>query len=100
MAGNLSAPSLDGLLDEDNHDVEALERLEARILEMVEQLREARRKQLSAEKETVRLKDELAEKERTIEKLQAQRDDGQQGRKVVRSRIESLLDRIESLEQS
>ena len=100
MAGNVSSPSLDGLLDEDNHDVEALERLEARILEMVEQLRDARRKQVAAEKESARLKEELAERERTIERLEALRDDGQQGRKAVRSRIESLLDRIESLEQS
>ncbi len=84
----------------DNQDVEALERLEARVLRMVEQLRDARSRQLAAEKEAARLRDELSERNKRIAELEARSDEGQTTRKVVRNRIESLLDRIEGLEQS
>ena len=100
MAGEQGSASLEQLLGEDNRDVEALERLEARVLEIVEQLRETRARQLAAEKDVELLRHELAEKDRLIEKLEAERSDDQTSRKAVRGRIESLLERVESLEQS
>lgn len=99
VAANQTVNPLDGLLGDDNQDVEALERLESRVLDMVEQLRDARGRQLAAEKETSKLREQLSEKERRIAELEARSDEGQSTRKVVRSRIESLLDRIETLEQ-
>jgi chromosome segregation ATPase len=99
VAGNQTANPLEGLLGDDNQDVEALERLESRVLDMVEQLRDARTRQLAAEKETARLREQLSEKERRLAELEARSDEGQNTRKAVRGRIESLLDRIEALEQ-
>lgn len=99
MATDSSAPQLDGLLSEDSQDVEALELLEARVLDMVQQLRDARGRQQAAEQESVRLRAELAEKSAKLTELETLANEGQSSRKVVKSRIESLLERIETIEQ-
>jgi len=74
--------------------------LEARVLDMVEQLKEARNRQLAAEKEATRLRGELHDKNQRIAELEARSAEGSNSRKAVRNRIESLLDRIEAMEQN
>lgn len=74
--------------------------LEARVLDMVEQLKEARSRQASAERDAAKLREEVNEKNKRIAELEARSAEGNSSRKAVRSRIESLLDRIESMEQN
>ena len=78
--------------------VSALEKLEGRILDMVEQLKESRRRQLAAEEEAAALRKQLAAKEQELEQLQSQTSDAAGERDEVRRRIEGLLDRIDSME--
>ena len=100
MASDQTAPQLEGLLEADSQDVEALEMLEARVLDMVDQLKEARARQLAAEKEAAKLRTEISDKNNRIAELEARSSEGQNSRKLVRSRIETLLDRIEALENN
>jgi len=88
-----------GLLDDHAEDLAPLEQLEKRILEMVDQLREARRKQAAADQEIGRLRSALAEKEKQLERLNAAQEQVESGKREVRSRIESLLDRLDSVEE-
>lgn len=94
-----SEVSTGGLLDERAEELAPLEQLEKRILDMVEQLREARRKQAAADQEIGRLKAALADKEKQLEKFQTEQAQVETGKREVRSRIESLLDRLDSLEE-
>ena len=78
--------------------VSALEKLEKRILDMVEQLKESRRKQASAEAEAAELREKLNAKERELEKLQDETSEASADRDEVRRRIEGLLERIDTME--
>ena len=82
----------------DTENVTVLEKLEERIVQMVDQLQQSRRKQAAAEKEAADLREELAEKERELDELRATQSDAAGDREAVRQRIEGLLDRIDSME--
>lgn len=94
-----SEASAGGLLEEKGDDLAPLEQLEKRILDMVEQLQEARRKQAAADQEIGRLRSTLADKEKQLERLHAEQEQIESGKREVRSRIESLLDRLDSVEE-
>ena len=98
MEGHSEA-STGGLLDERPDELGPLEQLEKRILDMVEQLREARRKQAAADQEISRLRAAVADKEKQLERLSAEQAQVESGKQQVRSRIESLLDRLDSIEE-
>lgn len=80
-------------------DVEALDRLESRVLEMVEQLREAKRQLAEAEKESARLREKLSEAEERGDAVEKERSRTLAGREEIRKRIEALIGRIESMEE-
>lgn len=82
----------------DAQQVSALEKLEGRILDMVEQLKESRRKLQAAEQEAADLREQLAQKERELSELRSESDEAASDRDEVRRRIEGLLDRIDSME--
>lgn len=92
-------PALEDLLESENEDLAAFERLESRILEMVEQLRAARRAQAEAEKVAAHGKKLLAEKDKLIAELEERQAGAVSDRGAVKRRIEGLLERIESLEE-
>jgi len=78
-------------------DLNALERLENRIVEIVEQLRSARALQQEAEQETENLRGQLEEKELKISQMRALTSGSDAQQSEVRRRIESLLERVEGL---
>ncbi len=84
-------------MTDETSDINALERLESRIVEIVDQLRSARALHQEVEQEAEMLRGQLEEKEREITQLRAltSGSDAQQGE--VRRRIESLLERVEGL---
>jgi|GEM_PF-2319612 len=82
----------------DVENVSVLEKLEERIVDMVEQLKQSRRKQAAAEKEAAELREELAGKERELDELRSSQSDAEGDREAVRRRIEGLLDRIDSMD--
>jgi hypothetical protein len=90
---------MERLMVDETVEVEALERLEGRILAMVEQLREARRLQAAAESETEKLRLALKESESRAEAAEAEKAETRSSSREVRRRIETLLDRIESMEE-
>ncbi len=78
-------------------DLNALERLENRIVEIVEQLRSARALQQEAEQETENLRGQLEEKELKNAQMRALTSGSDAQKSEVRRRIESLLERVEGL---
>ena len=82
----------------ETQDVEALDRLESRVLEMVEQLREARRQLAASEDEAAQLRQKLSAAEERVRAVEGERTNTQAGRDEVRRRIEALIGRIESME--
>lgn len=78
-------------------DLNSLEKLETRIVEIVEQLRSARELQQEAEQEAEKLRGQLDEKEREIEQLKVLASGADGTRGEVRRRIEGLLEKIEGL---
>ena len=85
-------------MSNETQDVEALDRLESRVLEMVEQLREARRQLAASEQEAERLREKLSEAEQCARAVETERTSTLAGRDEVRRRIEALIGRIESME--
>lgn len=85
-------------MSNETQDVEALDRLESRVLEMVEQLREAKRQLAASEQETARLRQKLMEAEERARTIETDRTSTLAGRDEVRRRIEALIGRIESME--
>jgi hypothetical protein len=85
-------------MSNETQDVEALDRLESRVLEMVEQLREARRQLAASEQEAARLREKLSEAEQRARAVETERTSTLAGRDEVRRRIEALIGRIESME--
>jgi hypothetical protein len=85
-------------MSQETQDVEALDRLESRVLEMVEQLREAKRQLAASEQETTRLRVKLTEAEERVRSIESDRSSARAGRDEIRRRIEVLIGRIESME--
>ncbi len=82
----------------ETQDVEALDRLEGRVLEIVEQLREAKRRLAAAEQETERLRERLREAERRARTIDSNRTKTRADQDEIRRRIEALIGKIESME--
>ena len=76
----------------------ALETLERRVQDLLDQLRAVRATRTSAKDELDALRQKLAERDRKIESLTAQLRNGQKLRDDVRQRVESLLDRVGEME--
>ena len=93
------AKALNGTADFDAPDVAAFERLEERILALVEQLREERRRGRAAQEEIESLRARVVDRERQIERLGKDQSQAETARREVRDRIESLLTRLESIEE-
>ena len=79
--------------------IDALARLEERILETVEQLRIARREKAQAETEIAALREQLAESERQDRKRIAELDSFRAERRQILERVEKLLSHIDTLSQ-
>ncbi len=75
-----------------------LDALERRVLAMVGALREARAARSSAEAEAAALREQLIEREAEIAQLK-KRIEQDDLRAVVRERVQSLLRRVDELEQ-
>lgn len=86
-------------MSNETQDVEALDRLESRVLEMVEHLREAKRQLAAAEDEAARLREKLRHAESRAETIDQDRSKTQAGRNEIRKRIEALIGKIESMEE-
>ena len=78
-------------------DINALEKLETRIVEIVEQLRSARELQHEAEQEAEKLRGQLDGKEQEITQLRTLTNGAEGQRSEVRRRIETLLEKIDGL---
>jgi chromosome segregation ATPase len=85
-------------MPDETQDVEALDRLESRVLEMVEQLREAKRQVAASEQETARLRERLSEAENRARAIESDRTSARAGHDEIRRRVEALIGRIESME--
>ena len=77
--------------------LQVLDKLEGRIQGAVERLRTAQRERSEAEKEAARVKSLFGEKDSEIERLRVQVGELRSERDEVRSRIEALLEKIETL---
>jgi DNA repair exonuclease SbcCD ATPase subunit len=86
-------------MSNETQDVEALDRLESRVLEMVEQLRETKRQLAAAEQESSRLREKLSQAESRAQATETDRARARAGQDEIRRRIETLIGRIESMEQ-
>ena len=86
-------------MSNETQDVDALDRLESRILEIVEQLREAKRQLSASEQESRRLREKLAEAENRAKVIESDRTKTRAGRDEIRRRIESLVSKIEAMEE-
>jgi chromosome segregation ATPase len=87
------------LLESENAGLEVLERLERHVGRLVEELREARHGWSAEKGRAAELERLIGEKDRQIEQLLATGEERESERRDVRRRIESLLERVESLEQ-
>ena len=80
----------------DSESLASLERLESRILNTIEQLRESRRRQAQAEENAAHFEGLLSGKEQEIERLTAEIEEIRSERREVTRRIESLLNQIDA----
>ncbi len=76
-----------------------LETLESRIEDAIERYRSAQQAQQAAEQEAGRLQGIVSEKEEQIVRLTRDLAEAQAERDRVRSRIEALLQRLETIEE-
>ena len=81
-------------------DETAFEELEQRVLQLVTELKEAKRREALAVDEATELKVALADKDRVIERLRAARGKTERGREAIRKRVEALLVRVEKLDKA
>jgi len=98
QSGAAPAPDLEGVIDRDQQEVAALDRLERRVIETVDQLRDARRRLAKAEEHAQALQKELSERDREISRLTATQEESEKSRRTVRTRLENLLERLDSVE--
>ena len=85
------------LLAADADETAALDLLETKIIGIVDQLKEARTLRERAESRAAELEGKISELEGTVNQLRSQNSAADKVQKSVRSRVESLLDRIESI---
>ena len=82
-----------------NPDDVAFAKLEQRVLGMLTDLRDAKRRETEALRAAAELREALAEKEQEIERLRSAGGESERNREAIRERIESLLGRVDELEQ-
>lgn len=75
----------------------ALDLLETKIIAIVDQLKEARELRERAESRAAELEGKISKLEETVNHLRSQSSAADKTQKSVRSRVESLLERLESL---
>lgn len=85
------------LLTPDSDETAALDLLEAKIIAIVEQLQESRTLRARAEARAAELEGKIGELEETVNQLRSRNSASDKVQKSVRSRVESLLERIESI---
>ena len=79
--------------------LQSLDRLESRIRESANLIREAERKRAAAEEEAQRLLSLFHRKDDEIERLTHENEELRRERDEVRARIEALVERIDSLQR-
>jgi phage shock protein A len=75
----------------------ALDLLETKIIAIVDQLKEARALRERAESRAAELEGKISKLEETVNHLRSQSSAAEKAQKSVRSRVESLLERLESI---
>ena len=81
----------------DTDETTALDLLEAKIIAIVDQLKEARTLRERAEARAAELEGKISQLEESVNQLRSQNSAADKVQKSVRSRVESLLERIESI---
>ena len=81
-------------------DEAAFEHLEQRVLSLLAELKEARRRETLAREQVTELKEALEDKDRIIERLRSARGEAERGREAIRKRIEAILLRVEKLDKA
>jgi phage shock protein A len=85
------------LLTADADETAALDLLETKIIAIVDQLKEARILRERVEARAAELEGKISELEESVSQLRSQNSATDKVQKSVRSRVESLLNRIESI---
>jgi phage shock protein A len=85
------------LLTTDADETAALDLLETKIIAIVDQLKESRTLRERAESRAAELEERMSELQQTVNQLRNQNSAAEKVQKSVRSRVESLLERIESI---
>lgn len=85
------------LFTAESGETAALDQLETKIIAIVEQLKESRTLRERAEARAAELEKKVGELEETANQLRRQNSAADQVQKSVRNRVESLLERIESI---
>ena len=85
------------VLTADADQTAALDLLEAKIIAIVDQLKETRTLRERAESRAAELEEKISELEESVNRLRSQNAAADKLHKAARSRVESLLERIESI---
>lgn len=85
------------LLTAEPDETSALDLLEAKIIAIVDQLKETRTLRERAESRAAELEAKISKLEETVNHLRSQSSAAEKTQKSVRSRVESLLERLESI---
>ena len=85
------------LIAAETEETAALDLLEAKIIAIVDQLKEARTLRERAEARAAELEGKISHLEESVNQLRSQNSAAEKVQKSVRSRVESLLERIESI---
>jgi phage shock protein A len=86
------------LLTEDANETAALDLLETKIIAIVDQLQEARTLRERAEARAAELEGKISQLEESVNQLRSEKSTADKVQRSVRSRVESLLNRIESID--
>lgn len=85
------------LLTVEPGETAALDLLESKIVAIVDQLKEARTLRERAESRAAELEGKISKLEDVVNQLRGQSSAAEKAQKAVRSRVESLLERLESM---
>ena len=85
------------VLTADADQTAALDLLEAKIIAIVDQLKETRTLRERAESRAAELEEKISELAESVNRLRSQNAAADKLHKAARSRVESLLERIESI---